>query len=137
MSGTNNPARRAAELYRQKADLEAQLTQVKAKIAELSEPAMDWMIEQGLIRAPFDELGTLHMRQEVWASVRSDASITAVKAAIAAAGHNPDDIIKEKANAQTLSAFIRELQAGEGVPEELSNLLNISETTKLGFRSNG
>ena len=137
MTTTNNPAKRAAELYRQKADLEAQLAQVKAKIAGLSEPAMDWMIEQGLIRAPFDGLGTLHMRQEVWASIKPDAPVYLVKEAIAAAGHNPADIIKEKANTQTLSAFIRELQAGEGVPEELSNLLNISETTKLGFRSNG
>jgi hypothetical protein len=61
-----------------------------------------------------------------------------VKGAIRAAGHDPDDIIKEKANAQTLSAFVRELQASdEGVPEGLSELLNISQTTKLGFRNDG
>lgn len=138
MTPRPNPARRAAELYRRKARLKALQTKNDAAIAAVAEMAMDWLIEQGLDRAPFAGLGTLYTRQETWASVRADASMDALKAAIERAGHNPDDIIKEKANAQTLSAFIRELQASEdGVPEGLSELLNISQTTKLGFRNDG
>lgn len=138
MSGTNNPAKRAAELFRQKADLEAQLTQVKAQIASVSDAAIDWMAEQGLLRAPFDGLGTLHIRHEVWASLREDAPLSKVKAAIRRAGHDPADIIKEKANTQTLSAFVRELLAEKGeLPKGLAATLKITETNKLGFRSNG
>lgn len=138
MTTTNNPAKRAAELFRQKADLEAQLTQVKAQIATLSDAAMDWMVEQGLLRAPFDGLGTLHIRHELWASIADDVPIGKVKAAIRRAGHDPADIIKEKANTQTLSAFVRELIAENGkLPKGLQDTLKITETAKLGFRSNG
>lgn len=138
MTGTNNPAKRAAELFRQKADLEAQLTQVKARIAELADPAMDWMTEQGLLRAPFDGLGTLHIRHETWAGIAEGVPLSKVKAAIRRAGHDPADLIKEKANTQTLSAFVRELLAEKGeLPKGLAATLKITETAKLGFRSNG
>jgi hypothetical protein len=138
MTGTNNPAKRAAELYRQKADLEAQLIQIKAQIAAVSDAAIDWMAEQGLLRAPFDGLGTLHIRHEVWAGIADDVPLGKVKAAIRRAGHDPADIIKEKANTQTLSAFVRELLAEKGeLPKGLAATLKITETNKLGFRSNG
>ena len=131
------PARRAAELFKRKAKLEAELTQIKAEIAEVSDAAIDWMAENGLLRCPFEGLGTLGIRHEIWASIQPDVPMIKVKAAIRAAGHDPDEIIKERANAQTLSAFVRELLAEGELPEGLANVLKISETNKLGFRSNG
>lgn len=138
MTGTNNPAKRAAELFKRKADLKAELTKVEAEIAAVSDAAIDWMAEQGLLRAPFDGLGTLHIRHEIWASPADDVPLGKLKVAIRRAGHDPADIIKEKANTQTLSAFVRELLADNGeLPEGLAATLKITETNKLGFRGNG
>ena len=149
MTTTNNPAKRAAELYKRKARLKALLTRVEAQIKQVATPAMDWMLDQGMLNAPFKALGTVYMRDEVWASVAKDVPMGKVKAAIRKAGHNPEDIIKENANQQTLSAFVRELLAEVGDPEDtfeekvkklpkgLQSTLKITHTTKLGFRSNG
>jgi hypothetical protein len=75
---------------------------------------------------------------ELWASVPATADVEHVKALLEEAGVDPASIFKERANGQTLSAAVRELEASEtGIPPALQEAISINEVWKVGFTDNG
>lgn len=130
-------ARQLVELRRRKVRLEAETKVIDSQIADLSPKLLDWFAETGMDRGSWDGM-TLHQRRELWASIADGVDIRKVKRALKAAGINPNDIIKEKANTQTLSSLVREMEASEaGIPPKLRDCLKLSEQFKLGFRESG
>lgn len=127
-------ARRIVQLRREIVATEARAKQLKAELEELSPKLLDWFAETGMDRGSWDGM-TLYQRRELWASIAAGIDMRKVKAALKAAGVDPKDIIKEKANTQTLSSLVRELEASEaGIPKKLAACLSLSELFKLGFR---
>ncbi|MFA5458090.1 MAG: hypothetical protein WC261_10715 [Synergistaceae bacterium] len=132
--------KRYVELHAKRKKIEAELATVKEKLAEL-EP---FILEQ------FEKAGIQNMKvgdwkpyinREIWASVDK----THPQAMEILKANGLADLVNETVNSQSLSAFIREQVKlfedtdsksleeilKEALPEELLNVLKVSEKTSL------
>ncbi len=126
--------KRLVRLRKQRADLEAKMASLKSQIDETEPAVLEWMQENGLQQIRQNGI-TVHLRRELWASVSTD-DIDFLKDALRAAGVEPGDIVKERANTQTLSALVREYDRdGRPLPNSLAAALKVSEVFKLGYRT--
>lgn len=124
--------KRAVRLHKERQRLKGQLAKVEAQLAEACEKALEWMQANTIPRLSIDGT-TAHIRRELFASA---PDVEALRAALEACGIDPEGIIKERANGQTLSALVREFDRdGKELPEALAQAVKVSETYKLGFLS--
>lgn len=125
--------KRAVRLRKDRDALKAKLATVETQLAAVEPKVLEWLQENGFPRISHEGM-TVYIRREVWASLADGVDIGCLKEAIAAAGHDPTLIVRERANGQTLSAFVREFDArGEPLPNSLAAAVKISEVFKLGF----
>lgn len=115
-----------------KADLEAELLEVKAKLTKLEPLVLDWFQREGVQNIRINGR-TLHLRRELWAGraegVSNDDAIEALQAA------GLDDFAAPRINTQKLSAWCRERDAeGEALPPEFEGVLVVNEKFKVGSR---
>jgi hypothetical protein len=125
--------KRAVRLRKDREAIKVKLAKVETQLAAIEPKVLEWLQENGFPRISHDGV-TLYIRRELWASLAEGVEIEFLKDAIAATGHDPALIVRERANAQTLSAFVREFDArGEPLPNSLAAAVKVSETFKLGF----
>lgn len=122
-------ARRVVHLDNRKAELEAELEEVKRERGQLQELLIDQMAEQGLQSLKADGR-TIYVRREIWASAQD---IKALEEFPATAG-----FVKPSVNGNTLSAYVRELPRDEWdtplVPDQIKDAVRVSIVNKIGSR---
>lgn len=126
--------KRAIALHKEKQDLRERLAKVEAQLDKIGPQALDWMVQNDMPsvrQAGF----TAYIRRELWASLAEGSSTDFLADALSAAGFDPADVIRARANTQTLSAIVREYDhRGEPLPNSLAAAVKVSEVMKLGFR---
>ncbi len=126
--------KRIVRLRKEREAAEAKLAKIKTQIDEQEPAVLNWMQEAGISSVKQDGI-TVHIRREVWASV-ADGNTDFLRDALDAAGIDPDTIIRERANTQTLSALVREFDRdGRPMPNSLAAAVKVSEVFKLGYRA--
>ncbi len=141
----------AATLHLRRETLESEVGRIKARMAEIEPLLIERMTAIGQQGASVQGV-TIHIRREIWASAKG-GMIPAFKTFLKSnkkLGIDPTSLVKESVNGQTLSGLIRELirgrkdelgkaaigkKAEELLPPKLLDFVNVSETTKLGFRA--
>ena len=118
-----------AELTTEKRALEAALRKLNDQLAVVEDSALNYMADVGAESMTLKGLGTVHHIKRLWASIDSENPDALEALRAAGAG----DMVKERVNTQSLSAWVRE-HDGE-VPEVARPFVNIAETYKLGLRS--
>ena len=126
-------------LAKQKADLDAELKSVKAKMKKLELGLIDFFTENGMQSSNVDGR-TCYLHRQVWASLKDkDAGAEVFKRC------GLGDMVKESINGQTLSAWVREqlddvdVPADSAVdlaslldqPQEIKDVLKVSEVVSL------
>lgn|SRR5690606_18351527 len=131
MSDVFQLADRLADLKRRKKELEDELKEVNAKIAKTDEELSTIMLEEEL--QSFNRNGqTFYVNTKTYAS-----AVPNKKRELFAwlKDHGYGDMVTETVNANTLSAFVREmLSETEQLPEGLEGLVNVYEKTTVGIR---
>jgi predicted nucleic acid-binding Zn-ribbon protein len=131
MSDVFQLADELAELKNRKKELENELKAVNAKIAKTDEELSMKMLEEEL--QSFNRNGkTFYVQTKTFAAVVPDRKpelFTWLK------NHGYGDMVTETVNANTLSAFVREmLSETDQLPEDLEELVNVYEKTTVGIR---
>lgn len=140
--------------------LKSQIEKINQQVDALTPEVLTFFQEQGLPRLTLETPGrtiTLHQRSEVWAAPvkgeEGDTSVETLEAlaqALTGLDIKADEVIRLQCNRSRLSSIIREIvtaakerdglkaagkPAATFLPESLSSLVELSEQTKLGFRS--
>ena len=125
-----------AALENERADLEAKLEAVKAKLDALRPAVLAYFQERGIDRVSAHNR-TLYLRRELWAGRADGVSPEVACAALKAAGF--DEFVREGVVTQSLTAFIREREReGEAaVPPSLAGVIEAKEVFKVGSRKSG
>jgi hypothetical protein len=130
-----NLVKQAIALHKEKQALMEKMNKIKAQLDKIEPQALEWM-QQNTIPNLKQNGTTAYVRRELWASLAEGADTDFLRDALASAGFDPDDVIKRRANTQTLSSIVREYdQRGEPLPNSLSAAVKISEVYKLGYRA--
>jgi len=126
-------------LAKRKAELDAELKSVKAKMDKLEAGLIGYYVENNIQNLNIDGR-TVYLHRQVWASLKDAASgVAALKAA------GLGDLVKETCNGQTLSAWVREQLESKVMPldsaanladlldqpQEVKDQLKVSETVGL------
>lgn len=129
--------RRFAELDRLKKEKSGELDKIKEELAELEQAILEDFAEEGVARISVTNGVrdvTVHTTRKIRAQAAQGQDPDAVAAACQAAGLG--HLVKERANMQTLSSFVRELdEAGEDLPPELEGVVVKIEEFKVGARA--
>jgi hypothetical protein len=126
--------KRAVTLWKERQALKDKLKKIEAHLDEIEPKALDWMLSNTIPSMKQNGV-TAYIRREVWASLAEGATTDFLRDALAAAGFEPGDVIRERANTQTLSAIVREYDGrNEPLPNSLASAVKVSEVFKLGFR---
>jgi len=104
----------------EKRELEARLRRVKARQRERENSVLEYLASEGIDLVSIDA-GTIYHTSTVWASIVGDPD--AAHAALRAEGLG--ELVKERVNTQTLSAWVRELGV-DAIPPSLEPHLKIS-----------
>lgn len=120
-----------AELKQRKRELEDELKEVNAKIGRVDQELSNLMLEEEL--QSFNRNGqTFYVNTKTYASAvpeRKQDLFAWLK------NHGYGDMVAETVNANTLSAFVREmLSETDQLPEDLEELVNVYEKTTVGIR---
>lgn len=131
MSDIFQLADQLADLKRRKKELEDKLKEVNAMIAKTDEELSTIMLEEEL--QSFNRNGqTFYVNTKTYASAVPDKKhelFAWLK------NHGYGDMVTETVNANTLSAFVREmLSETDQLPEDLEELVNVYEKTTVGIR---
>ena len=125
-----------AALENERADLEAKLEAVKAKLDVLRPSVLAYFQERGIDRvSAFNR--TLYLRREVWCGRAEGVDAETACAALKAAGF--DEFVREGIVTQSLSALLREREKGgePAVPPSLNGVIVANEVFKVGSRKSG
>lgn len=129
--------RRFAELDRLKKEKSGELDKIKEELAELEPQILDQFAEEGVGRISVTNGVrdvTIHTTRKIRAQAAQGQDPDAVAAACKAAGIG--HLVAERANMNTLSAYVRELdEAGEDLPPELEGVVVKIEEFKVGARA--
>jgi hypothetical protein len=153
-------ARRTAQLMWRAKQLKSQIEKINQQVDALTPEVLTFFEEQGLPRLTLETPArtlTLHRRSEVWAApVKGEdgeatpETLEALAQVLTGLEIKADEVIRLQCNRSRLSAIVREIvteakekegikaagrDAASFLPEALSPLVEIAETTKLGFRS--
>jgi len=123
---------RYVELAIQRRELEQQLKEIKAAMADLEEPVLSYFEEKGIDRVTINGI-TLYPRRELWAAMAEGMDQEKVCQALIAAGL--EEYVGLRFNTTSLSAFLRDLEAeGQPLPPELEGVIVPVEKFKVGTR---
>jgi len=116
----------SAELFEQRADLEDRKRQLEADleitkdtIKSVNVSILTWMDANGVYQFKTDRY-TIGTNTTLWASA---ANVEIAAKALEEAGHG--ELCKLSINGQSLSAVIREMKRGNGLPESLQEAVNM------------
>lgn len=131
--------RTLAQAIADKREVEAQLREVKRRIAELQPVCLTEMVSEGVPRLPVTlEDGrtvTLYSETRHYAKVKEGCK-QALANAFHLAGYG--ELVQPGVNAQTLSAFVNErAREGEPIPMEIAAVIDTGDTTMLKGRITG
>lgn len=131
MSGIFQLADELAALKQRKRELEDELKEVNAEIGRVDQELSNLMLEEEL--QSFNRNGqTFYVNTKTFASAiphKKQDLFTWLKE------HGYGDMVTETVNANTLSAFVREmLSETDQLPEGLGELVNVFEKTTVGIR---
>lgn len=122
-----------AALVGEKKRLEAELRQVKDRIAEEQEPLLEYLIEQGLRSIKTDEGRTTYIHRAVYVGAK-ETDYDRACAAFEAAGLG--EFVQQRFNSNTVSAWYREATADGGkIPAELEAVLDVTERVSLRVKN--
>lgn len=125
-----------AELLQMKRDIEGELKDCKADIAELEPLVLNKMAEDQMTRITLSlegETATLHTHTTVWARPKNGNK----EAVIEALASNPDlaDLVSENYNTMQLSAYVREvLSNNQPLDPVLAKALHLDEVVTCRAR---
>jgi|TARA_Y100000310_G_scaffold340907_1_gene438267 hypothetical protein len=135
--------KRFAILNDEKKSLDKQLADVKAQMKSLEPSVIEYFERQGMQSANV-EGSTVYLRRELWAGKADDVTNDQMHTAVI--GTEWEGAVAPRMNTQTMSAFMREIEAqmkAEGtmpndlqhvIPEPLRPFLKLNELFKLGVR---
>ncbi len=112
-------------------ELEDRLDEVKKKMEPLNEELVENFIQAGVQSTKFMDK-TVYIHTQLWASVKEESKQIA---AAVFKNNGLGDLVKEAVNAQTLSAYFRELQKEEKEgPIEIQEITKVTMESKLRIR---
>jgi hypothetical protein len=120
------------ELATKKSELESELKKIEERMRDLEKEGLDWLHENGVSKITVDGK-TLFIHSQIWASL-ADAEVgpQILK------DHGLGFLVKEQANTQRLSAWVREQLAEAPVStdttQELVDRLDIDPEVKVQLR---
>ena len=123
------------QLHTEKRSAEARLKVIKDNIAVLEPMVSDILTEEGVQNVKIDN-SMAYLHKELFASLVRDDDNSHEAAHQALKDNGLDSMVKEGVNAQTLKAYVTELdKAEEPVPEGLAPYLKISEVYRVRVRT--
>ncbi len=139
MGESKTSLRRFIRLEKKRRKLKAELDEVKADLDSLEPVALRYMERNKMQKATIDGV-TAYIKRELWAKRPSDVTPEQLCQGLKACGK--EEFVKEGANMQTLSGWIRELDQEKPSPEdelelpsEMLGLLEVSETFRVRTRT--
>jgi hypothetical protein len=118
-----------AKWTNQRRDLEAQVNILKTDLSGLEEKLVNLFAEAGIQNIKTKTGETVYLNREVFAKLVGDQK----KAYTAFRRAGLGDFVKETLNAQTLRAWVREVD--EVLPKGLQPYINITEIYRMRMRS--
>lgn len=116
-------------------ELGTKLDSVKEEIAQLQDKLLKDFEREGVANLTVDGR-TVYLHRQLWARARPEVERHEITSALKRAGLG--QFVSESFNMQTLSAWVRELEAAEeALPPELSDVLTTSEVWSLRVRKAG
>lgn len=133
------------ELDEQRKGKEGEIDKIKERMTELEPLIMERFENAGMQSMKSTQGTVIYVRRDLWAGAKEGAEVLLLEA-LKAVGLG--DMVKEKVNTQTLSAYVREQekeqfganvsakpeQIIEVLPEGLRNAVNITEKFSLRTR---
>lgn len=119
-----------AESARKKA-IEESLENSKRLLAEMEQSILDQFSESGVNSVKVDGT-TIYMQKNTWASAR-DGNQDAVCSALRSMGY--ESLVKTAVNAQALSSLIRDFEREGGIPDDLRQVINVTEKFSIRTRN--
>lgn len=120
-----------ADLKAHKATLEAELRHVEEEIAKVEPSLLDWYAENGTQSIKANG-ATVYLHRQLWARPAEGDWGRAVRAAKAA---GLSDLVQERFNLNTMSAWVREREAaGESLPASFEGAISVAEEFSLRVR---
>jgi DNA gyrase/topoisomerase IV subunit A len=121
-------AKEYAELVSEIDDLNALLGEKKRRRDELQESLLEWFTDPDSPDRVTIAGRTLFPRRQVWVNAKTQDALAALKE------HGLVDMVKESVNSQTLSAWYRELEEEDAVPDWAKEKLDVAEVYKVSAR---
>jgi hypothetical protein len=120
------------ELSKARADLETELEALRKRSEEIEPVLLEQMSADGMQRVNAHGR-TVYVHRQLWAKARGDKS--AVVEALRGCGL-PQYVTPESFNTNSLSAYVREIEQGEGeLPTALKDVLELTEKYSLRVRA--
>jgi|TARA_Y100000034_G_scaffold132852_1_gene196837 hypothetical protein len=135
---TEEQLARFVELAVEKRGLSARLKEVGREMEGLQEKLLEYFTQHGYSKMTISGT-TVYVHRQLWAGPLAGDYPTACLAMIEA-GDEWQEMVHERFSTQQLSARVRELdKEGEELPDELKEVINVSEVFSLRTRkgSNG
>ena len=118
------------ELTAERRKLEGKVRQLATELAAREEKLVEEFAQAGIQNIKTATGQTVSLRREIFAKLTGDQK----KAYTALRRAGLGDFVKETVNAQTLSAYVRELE--EVLPKGLQPYINVTEVYRMRMRSN-
>lgn len=136
MKSTADSVRDFVRLMREKRKLESDLKATVDAIKSINSEVIESLQHDGIDRLHIDGM-SVYIKRDVWASSESDSSglpdHDRANQALRDAGLG--DLIQERFNSRTLSAWVREQDLdGRPLPSSFEGAIKISETFKVAGR---
>ena len=119
-----------ANLTIKRRDLEAEANRLKTELLSIEEKLVEEFSQAGVQNVKTTAGQTVYLNREVFAKVVGDQR----KAYTALRRAGLGDFVKETVNAQTLRAYVREMD--EVLPKGLQPYIDITEVFRMRMRSN-
>jgi hypothetical protein len=118
-----------AELTSKRRALDAEVNRLKTELAALEETLVEGFAQAGIQNVKTSAGQTVYLNREIFAKLIGDPK----KARTALRRAGLGDFIKEAVSAQTLRAWVREMD--EAVPRGLQPYIDVSEVFRIRMRS--
>ena len=119
-----------AALTEKRRDLEAEINRLKADLSAREEKLVEEFAQAGIQNIKTTAGQTVYLNREIFAKLVGDHEEALDAFRQAGLG----DFVKESVNAQTLRAYVREMD--EVLPEGLQPYIDVTEVFRMRMRSN-
>ncbi len=134
-----NRLRRFSKLKKKKEELKKKLKEVESGMKELEEQLLEDFTRAGVDKMSLDGK-TFYLTSRIFVSPKKkdteDTTMAYERVCEGLRDMGLDWMVTERFNVNTISAYVRELKRNEeSLPEGFEELMNISETFKVGIRN--